>query len=203
MNVQANLVEFLRDEDMTEFFPALIRLVADGEPVPLPRLAAAADVAEEWLAAWLRGQPGTDWDEQDRLLGFGLTQRETRHRFVVDGRELFTFCAADTLVFPPILGRSASVTSRCPTTGQAVRVEVTPTAVTAVEPATAVVSHVQLRAGCGDIRAETCDHGYFFATDAAAEQWRQRHPQGHVLPIKDFFDQGLAATRDLGWGCCA
>lgn len=114
MGVQANLVEFLRDEDMTEFLPALIRLVADGEPVPLPRLAAAADVAEEWLAAWLRGQPGTDWDEQDRLLGFGLTQRETRHRFVVDGRELFTFCAADTLVFPPILGRSASVTSRCP-----------------------------------------------------------------------------------------
>jgi alkylmercury lyase len=202
MDVQTNLVKFLRDEEMTAFFPPLIRLVAEGEPVSLARLAAAAEVSEDELAAWLHSQPGTDWDEQGRLLGFGLTQRETRHRFVVDGRELFTFCAADTLLFPPILDRPASVTSTCPATGQAIRVEVSPTAATVVEPATAVVSHVQLRAGCGDIRAQTCDHGYFFATDEAAAQWRHDHPEGHVLPVKEFFDQGLAATRALRWGGC-
>lgn len=195
---------FLRDEEMTAFFPPLIRLVAEGEAVPLSRLAAAADVSADQLAAWLHAQLGTDWDEQGRLLGFGLTQRDTRHRFVVDDRELFTFCAADTLLFPPILDRPASVASTCPATGKRIELEVTPTAVTAVEPTTAVVSHVQLRAGCGDIRAETCDHGYFFATADAAAQWRQKHPEGHVPPVKEFFDQGLAATRDLGWGgCCA
>lgn len=204
MNVQTSLVKVLRDEEMTAFFPILIRLVAQGEPVPLARLAAAAEVSEDELAAWLHGQPGTDWDEQGRLLGFGLTQRETRHRFVVDGRELFTFCAADTLLFPPILDRPASVTSTCPATGQAVRAEVTPTAVTAVEPATAAVSHVQLRAGCGDIRAEACDHGFFFATADDAAQWRRNHPEGHVMPVNEFFDQGRAVVRDLGWdGCCA
>lgn len=199
MDVQTNLVEFLREEDMTAFFPSLVRLVAEGDPVPLARLADEAGGPEDRLAAWLHAQPGTDWDEQGRLLGFGLTQRETRHRFVVDGRELFTFCAADTLLFPPILGRSARVSSTCPATGQRIRVEVTPTGVTAVEPATAVVSHVRLRPGCGDIRAETCDHGYFFASDAAAEQWRRSHREGHVLQIAEFFTQGLAANRDLGW----
>lgn len=156
MGVQANLVEFLRDEDMTEFLPALIRLVADGEPVPLPRLAAAADVAEEWLAAWLRGQPETDWDEQDRLLGFGLTQRDP-----------------------------SPVRRRRPGAVHVLR-----------------RGHVGVPAHPGSVRERDLEVP-FFATDAAAEQWRQRHWQRHVLPIKDFFDQGLAATRDLGWGCCA
>lgn len=142
IDVQTKLVEFLREQDMTEFFPSLVRLVAEGGPVSLSRLADEAGVPKDRLTTWLHAQPGTDWDERGRLLGFGLTQRETRHRYVVDGRELFTFCAADTLLFPPILGRSESVSSTCPATGQTIRVEVTPTAVTKVDPATAVVSHV-------------------------------------------------------------
>lgn len=200
MDVQTNLVEVLRDETMTEFLPALIRLVAEGDPVPLSRLAAEADLPEDQVAAWLRAQPGTDWDEHGRLVGFGLTQRATRHRFVVDARELFTFCAADTLLFPPILGKPASVVSTCQATGETILVEVTPEAVTSVEPATAVVSHVQLRAGCGDIRAAMCDHGFFFRTADAADQWRQDHPEGIVLSVEEFFTHGLAAARDLGWG---
>lgn len=52
---------FLRDEEMTAFFPPLIRLVAEGEAVPLSRLAAAADVSADQLAAWLHAQLGTDW----------------------------------------------------------------------------------------------------------------------------------------------
>ncbi|WP_455153162.1 organomercurial lyase [Cupriavidus basilensis] len=31
------------------------------------------------------------------LVGYGLTLRETRHAFEVDGRRLYTWCAFDTL----------------------------------------------------------------------------------------------------------
>lgn len=198
MDVHADLVEFLRDEEVNAFFPTLLRLVAGGEPVPLSRLAAAAGVAEDRVAGWLHAQPGTDWDQEGRLLGFGLTQRRTPHRFVVGGRELFTFCAADTLLFPPILGLPARVESTCPATGVPIRLDIRPEAVDSVDPITTVVSHLGLCAGL-DVRATTCDHGHFFATDAAAGNWRVEHPDGEVLAVDEFFKLGLAADRELGW----
>ena len=130
----------------------MIRLVAEGRPVALERIAAEADMSVEEIDSWLRAQPGTDWDDRGRLLGFGLTQRPTRHRYILDGRVLFTFCAADTLMFTPILGRPAAVESSCPTTGQTIRVELTPETATSVDPTTAVVSQVNLACGASDIR---------------------------------------------------
>ena len=46
----------------------------------------------------------TGSNDRGRLLGSGLTHRPTRHRYMIDGRVLFTFCAADTLIVTPILG---------------------------------------------------------------------------------------------------
>jgi alkylmercury lyase len=196
--VQKTLIEFV-GLDVARFMAPMIRLVAQGEPVALERLAADSGVPVEEIASWLRAQPGTDWDDAGRLLGFGLSQRPTRHRYIVDGRVLFTFCAADTLIFTPILGRPARVESTCPTTGQTIRVALTPAAVTSVEPTTAVVSHVNLCCGASDIRGSLCDYGHFFASDSAAGQWRQAHPDGDVRPVGELFDVALGVCRELGW----
>lgn len=194
------LVTFLRTRgDLPDFLPTLLRLVASGEPVPVETLAAATRAATGEVESWLRSQPGTDWDEHGRLVGFGLTQLPTPHRFVVDRRTLYTFCAADTLMFPPILGRAAHVESTCPATGRTVRVDVTPGAVTAVDPATAVVTQVGVCAGVADIRREICDHGHFYASADAAASWRNDHPGGDVIPVRTFFAAALSALTGLGW----
>ena len=150
--LQKPMIEFI-GRDVARFTAPMIRLVAEGQPVELERLAAEAGVPVDEIESWLRAQPGTDWDERGRLLGFGLTQRPTRHRYIVDGRVLYTFCAADTLIFTPILGRPARVESSCPTTSQTIRIELTPGAVTLVDPATSVVSALNLCCGVSDIRA--------------------------------------------------
>src|SRR5579875_1499628 len=150
-DLRKTIATFIR-HDVARFMVPMIRLVAEGRPVALERLAAASGVPVEEIESWLRAQPGTDWDEDGRLLGFGLTQRSTRHRYIVDGRVLYTFCAADTLIFTPILGRRAFVESSCPTTGQSIRLEVTPEAVRSVDPPTTVISHVNLCCGAHDIR---------------------------------------------------
>jgi alkylmercury lyase len=185
--------------DVTRFLAPMIRLLAEGRPVALERLATEAGAPVETVESWLRAQPGTDWDDSGRLLGFGLTQKPTRHRYIVDGRVLYTFCAADTLIFTPILGRPASIESSCPTTGQSVRVELTPNTVTSVFPTTAVVSQVNSRGAVGDIRGTLCDHGYFFASSRAAEPWRGAHPDGDVRPVGEVFDIALRFCREQGW----
>jgi alkylmercury lyase len=196
--VQKTMTEFI-GRDVARFMAPMIRLLAQGQPVAVERIGAEAGVSVEEIESWLHAQPGTDWDDGGRLLGFGLTQRPTRHRYIVDGRVLFTFCAADTLIFTPILGRPATVESSCPTTGDPIRIELTPQAVTSVDPTTAVVSHVNLCCGASDIRGSLCDHGHFFASDSAAQPWRWAHPDGDVRPVGEFFDIALGICRELGW----
>lgn len=109
-----------------EFLPHAVRLLACGRPVTIEQLAIAAHVPADEVEASLRSQPGTDWDERGRLVGFGLTQRPTAHRLAVSGQQLYTWCAMDTLLFPLILGERAIAESRCPKSAQPVRVELEP-----------------------------------------------------------------------------
>lgn len=201
--MQASLIEFLGQWDSPPLLRPLIRLVAKGEPVPVEQLAAEAGLPVEEVESLLGAQPGVDWDVQGRVLGFGLTQRPTAHRFVVDGRVLYTFCAADTLIFPVLLDQLATVQSRCATTGREIRIEVNPQAVTSADPATTVVSQVSLCSDCVcseiDIRATVCDHGHFFATAEAAAQWRREHPDGEVRPVGEYFTRFRVTSRELEW----
>jgi alkylmercury lyase len=57
--------------------------------------------------------PDLETDEQGRIVGSGLTLRPTPHRFALDGRQLYTWCALDTLIFPVVLGQGATVESPC------------------------------------------------------------------------------------------
>src|SRR5215813_6170137 len=57
-------------------------------------------------------------DKQGRVLGFGgLAAAQMDHRFEVDGRTLWTWCAWDTLFIPEILGKTARIESRDPESG--------------------------------------------------------------------------------------
>lgn len=80
--------------------PVLLRLVAEGEPVAVADFAAAAGRPEPDVRTALADMPDTEFDEAGRVVGWGITQRRTPHRFDVNGRHLFTWCALDTLMFP-------------------------------------------------------------------------------------------------------
>jgi hypothetical protein len=90
----------------------------------------------------LDAMPDTEYDEDGRVVGWRITLRETPHRFTVDGHQLFTWCALDTLMFPAIIGRPAQVSSPSPASGAEVRVEVEPDRIVAVDPPDAVISIV-------------------------------------------------------------
>jgi alkylmercury lyase len=199
-DLRTNLVTFMREDILPDVVGPLVRLIARGRPVQPVELAEQSGLTVATLTSWLRDQPGTDWDDHGRLVGFGLTQRPTAHRFIVEGRELFTFCAADTLLFAPILGGTARVESTCPTTGETIGIDLAGDRVLDLKPAAAVVSQVRL-CPVADIRASICDHGHFFASPEAAEPWHRAHPDGYVTPVREFFDLALSTDREMGWAC--
>jgi Alkylmercury lyase/Helix-turn-helix domain of alkylmercury lyase len=102
-----------------------VRLLARGEPVTMGELAAAAGVDVVDLIDAPAG-PDIEYDDEHRIIGWGLTLVPTPHKFVVDDHRLYTWCAADTLMFPAIIGRRAQIESRCPTTDTVIRLRVDP-----------------------------------------------------------------------------
>jgi alkylmercury lyase len=163
-----------------------ISLLSHGRPITITELAAAAGVDAADLANAPAGQD-IEYDDDRRIVGWGLTLNPTPHAFVVDGHRLYTWCAADTLLFPAIIGKPARVESLCPTTNTVVRLTVDPqVGVTDLTPDTAVISIPGSdEMDAMRVRASCCNPGRFFASAEAAEDWLAQYPTGTVLPVAD------------------
>ncbi|EGD42763.1 MAG: organomercurial lyase MerB [Streptomyces sp.] len=154
----------------------LLRLLVDGDPVTLEQLAAAAGRPVDDVRTSLAAVPDTEYDDQGRIIGQGLTLRPTPHRFTMAGQELYTWCALDTLMFPALLGRMARVDSVSPTSGDPIRVTLDPAVgLTRVEPADAVVSLVNPEQ-ITSIRSSFCNQAHYFTSPEDAAGWLDEHP---------------------------
>jgi alkylmercury lyase len=184
----------------------LLRLLARGEPVTVVQLATATGRSTDQVRRALAAAPDTEYDDAGRIVGAGITLNPTPHRFEVDGKQLSTWCALDTLVFPAILGKPATVSSPCHATGELVRVQVAPDGVTSVDPATAVVSLVTPD-DCCSVRASFCNQIHFFSSREVALPWLAEHPGASVVPVAAAYQLGrpiidtLLGTQDPA-DCC-
>ena len=169
----------------------LMKLLALGDPVDVADLAAATGRPEEETRAALEAMADTEYDGSGRIVGQGLTQRPTQHRFEVDGEQLYTWCALDTLIFPTLLGAPARIESAYKSTGTPVRVRVDSSGVTSVEPATAVVSLVNPE-DMSSVRSSFCNQVHFFASPEEAGPWLENHPEGTIVPVQEAYR--LAST---------
>jgi len=169
-------------DSMGGLYRPLLWLLANGQPVSIEDLAAAAGRPVDDIRQTVASLPDVELDDHGRIVGYGLTLRETPHHFEVDGKRLYTWCALDTLVFPALLGRTARIESPCHGTGTTVRVTVEPTGVTSVDPETAVVSIVAPVEQAG-VRSAFCDHVHFFASPEAAQGWLGDHPGMSIHPV--------------------
>ncbi len=102
-------------------------------------------------------------------MGEALGMSEVAHQFRINGHTLYTWCALDALTYPILLEQTAQVESICPITRTPIRLRVGPEGMSALDPATAMVSltipDTQPDA-CN--RASFCDQGHFFASPQAA-----------------------------------
>ncbi len=176
-------------EAFLEIVPPTLELLAGGNPASPGEIAAAAGRSPEEVRDALDQFPSTEWDEQGRVVGLGLTHRLTPHRLELRGRTLFAWCALDALLFPILLRRAASIESPCRGTGELVRLEVTPAEIEAVEPPSAVVSIVTAR-DLANIRRVGCNNTHFFNSPESASRWLEKHPTATILLVEDAFRVG-------------
>jgi alkylmercury lyase len=174
----------------------LYRELARGMPVGREQLASALRIPTYDVAAALDSNELAClafYDDQNRIVGFGgLAITPTAHRFIVDGRELYTWCAWDALFIPELLDRTAQVESTCPETRLPVQLRVAPDGIEAVDPMKTVVSFLSPSAlRIEETAAETtesfCRFVHFLVSHEAGQVWTDRHPGAFVLSLEEAF----------------
>ena len=192
--LEPHLPSFSLEEQRTAV--ALYRELAKGASVDEARLARALDISIAEARALLQRQSikcMTYADDRGRILGFGgLATAPMHHRFEVDGRELSTWCAWDSLFIPEILERPARVTSPDPQSGETVRLVVTPQQIERVEPRETVISFLRrdpdtFGTSAANVMAKFCHFIFFFASRRSGEHWTQKNPGTFLYSLDEAF----------------
>src|SRR5467141_2937053 len=167
-------------------------------PLTIGQLATAADVNVQTIRYYespnLKSLTYADKDGQ--IIGFGgLAVREMPHRFKIDGRTLYTWCAWDSLFIPVILGLEAEVESPAPGSTVRVRLRVAPDGVERVQPPSAVMSFLlpsaeTFQADVLKAMATFCHFIFFFPDSDSAAEWTKSHPDTTVISVSDAFELG-------------
>jgi alkylmercury lyase len=166
-----------------------LKLLAQGSPVSPAQLAdtSGRPVTEvEEIFAKMQ-ERGVEVDETGNLVGLALTLNPTPHRFILNGRTLYTWCALDAVFMPGLLDVTAEVESTCPTTGKPIQLTISPDGIEAFTPETAVLSIAVPGLSCRredddaskartGPKSDSCNQMHFFASNEAAELWAQSHP---------------------------
>jgi alkylmercury lyase len=164
---------FPRDEAVIAL--ALYRLLAEGEPVSVERLAARTGRSPSEVADWLRGARA-ELDERGEVVAYlGLSLRPTRLVMEIDGRTLYAWCAGDVLYIHDLLGRPLRVRSTDPITGEAVSISLEDGRVREVEPSGVVLSMAQAGFSLGgDVIPDVCGPINFFASEESGRAFTER-----------------------------
>lgn len=171
---------------------SLYRLLAAGRPVSPEAVARAAG----WTPAEVRRRLDS-WgavfrDRQGDVVGFwGMAIEElTGHRIDLgDVGSGWTWCAYDTLFIAHLLDVTATVQSPCPTSGELVRLRVSRTGVSDLEPADAVVSMLTPSGPFDDeVRETLCHYIHFFTSSEFADPWIGDHPGTYRITVTDAFE---------------
>ncbi len=184
----------------------IYRQLAQGEPVLRSELAVALEVPSHTVDELLESpnlKSLTYADKDGQIIGFGgLAVREMPHRFKIDGRTLYTWCAWDSLFIPVILGAEAEVESPAPGSAVRISLRVAPDGVERIQPRSAVMSFLlpsaeTFQADALKAMAAFCHFIFFFPDRHSATEWTKTHPETTVISVSDAFELGrrMVAAR--------
>jgi alkylmercury lyase len=164
----------------------ILRVLAEtGQPLALPHLASSLQMSREEVKAHLTSIPDTEIDDEDHIVGWGITLVPTQHQFRVKERALFTWCAFDTVLFPPLLALCAQVQSVCAASGQPIRFRAMPEGIEELTPTTSVLSLILPAGRTECVRGTFCQQSLFFQSEGDATSWMALHPEAVLLSIEE------------------
>jgi alkylmercury lyase len=155
---------------------ALYRLLGEGVPAPRSALAKRLGLSPAELDCALNDIPRStiEFDAPGAITAFGgLSLTPANHEFKTRNAELYTWCVFDALFLPEILGTSATVSTRCPATGETIEFDLSPCEIISSRPSGPVMSIItpDRDACCENLRGAFCNHVNLFVNERAFHDW--------------------------------
>jgi len=186
LETMAKRLSELLDCGQEDLCRPIIQQVARGKPVTKAELQVSLHLSQDELERRLAHLPDTEFDQQGNILGWGVTLLPTSHQFQLDGKTLYTWCAFDTVLFPPSLQRSAQVQSSCAQTGHPIAFVATPEGVVKdLTPTGSVMSLILPAERSECVRETFCYQSLFFRSEQAASTFLTSHPEAILLSVEE------------------
>jgi alkylmercury lyase len=166
-----------------------------GAPVEPKNLARLLQVKPGEMEQRLSCLPDTEYDQHGKIVGWGLTLLPTRHRLQIDEKTFWTWCAFDTLLFPPFLQVVARIHSACPISNRPVTFTTTNGEVKALSPSHAVMSLIVPTSLQECTRGTFCQQSLFFASEQAAAPFLAEHPEALLLSVEEAASVGKLVAQ--------
>jgi alkylmercury lyase len=164
----------------------IIQHVSRGKPVSRSELQVSLRLSPGELERRLALLPDTEFDQQGNILGWGVTLLPTSHQFRLDGKALYTWCAFDTVLFPPSLRRSARIQSSCAQTGHPISfVATSEGAIEDLSPEGLVMSLILPAEASECVRETFCHRSLFFQSEQTASPFLADHPEAMLLSVEE------------------
>jgi len=171
----------------------LYQLLTEGSPVSFESLSKALGLSEEVVKSTLKEWYGVYFDDSGDVIGFwGLALPEMSHRFILNGKTLYTWCAWDSLFIPNLIQRTAHVESTCPVSGKKIYLTVSPKQLKKIEPTGAVMSLITPEAAKirENVIMHFCHYVHFFYSRDLGHEWISQNQGTFLLSIHDSFALG-------------
>ncbi len=164
----------------------IIQQVTRGKPVTPAALRASLQVSQHELEHRLAKLPEIEFDRAGNIVGLGATLVPTFYRFQMGGKLFYTWCAFDTVLFPPSLHVEAQIQSTCPVSGQPITFVATPEGtVLDLFPAGSVMSLIVPAERGECTRTTFCQQLLFFQSEQAAATFLADHPEALLLSVEE------------------
>lgn len=175
-------------------------LVERGRPLSIEEMETMAPGGDVLNAVWtLAANDLIVLDPLGRPVGaYPVTMEQTPHRVHVKGNDISAMCAFDAVSVAPMFGTEVVIHSRCPMTGEPIKIEQHDRKIVKVLPSPAVMVGVWWRHP-GPVAARTLCAGIVFLRDrAAAEAWRAADTANRdVVSLDDAIDAGVRFFKPL------
>ena len=166
--------------------PALIETVAD-------EAGLSADAARD--AVHLVVSVGMAEVDDGTIVGMdGLTTRRTRHRLVLDGVELWTWCAYDIVGIAAAVGAEAVGRTQCGACGRPIEV-----VIREGQPDGSTAVGWLPDGSCANVMEEFCPSALLFCSPAHLDEWGARRDttSGAALDIEALAERGRSFWHQL------
>ena len=162
-------------------------MLARGRAVTADCLAERAGVSVAAAGAAMRSAPvGLDAGGALNEL-FGVMLTPTLHRVEIEGRAIFTCCAAVAHTMPSLVDRPVTVESVDPVSRRLVTLRLSPDSIEDLDPSTAVAccAATPVNPEPADVREAFCCHLKHFADRNSAQEFAALNERRQVIPVAE------------------